>query len=161
MVVMRLGGKLVHSATGAEDYSVQCKTTDKVCSRNRFHVVDSESRAVPKEAAIPEEKKGQELISLLEDDAFRIIRQMGLLCADKVEYAAMKTCTCLQRQFSPAGEKFEWQHPLYTVQQKKTESLAELAVRLHMLAIPSWKAKKRLKWFIINLLMVLHLLPSN
>ena len=45
-----------------------------------------------KEAAIPEEKKGQELISLLEDDAFRIVSQMGLLCADTVEYAAMKTC---------------------------------------------------------------------
>ena len=52
-----------------------------------------------KEAEIPDEKKGQELVSLLEDDAFRIVSQMGLLCADKVEYTAVKTC--LQRQFSP------------------------------------------------------------
>ena len=38
-----------------------------------------------KEAEISDEKKGQELVSLLEDDAFRIVSQMGLLCADKVE----------------------------------------------------------------------------
>ena len=60
-----------------------------------------------KEAEIPDEKKGRELVSLLEDDAFRIVSQMGLLCADKVEYAAVKMC--LQRQFSPAGVGLEWQ----------------------------------------------------
>ena len=43
-----------------------------------------------KEAEIPDE--GQELVSLLEDDAFRIVSQMGLLCADKVEYTAVKMC---------------------------------------------------------------------
>ena len=30
-----------------------------------------------KEANVPDEKKGQELVSLLEDDAFRIVSQMG------------------------------------------------------------------------------------
>ena len=97
-----------------------------------------------KEAAIPEEKRGQELVSLLaEDDAFRIVSQMGLLCADTVEYAAVKTC--LQRQFSPEGVELEWQRRLHTAQQKKTESLTEFAGRLCMLAdkaFPSWKAKE-------------------
>ena len=38
-----------------------------------------------KAAEIPDEKKGQELVSLLEDDAFRIVSQIGLLSADRVE----------------------------------------------------------------------------
>ena len=40
------GGGGGQSATGAEDHSVQCDTSDKVCRRNRFHAVDSASRAV-------------------------------------------------------------------------------------------------------------------
>ena len=99
-----------------------------------------------KEAEIPDEKKGQELVSLLEDDAFRIVSQMGLLCADKVEYTAVKTC--LQRQFSPAGVELEWQRRLHAAQQKSTESLTEFAGRLRMLAdkaFPSWKANERLE----------------
>ena len=43
-----------------------------------------------KDVEIPDEKKGQELVSLLEDDAFRIVSQMGLLCADNVEYTAVR-----------------------------------------------------------------------
>ena len=99
-----------------------------------------------KEAEIPDENKGQELVSLLEDDAFRIVSQMGLLCADKVEYTAVKTC--LQRQFSPAGMELEWQRRLHAAQQKSTESLTEFAGRLRMLAdkaFPSWKANERLE----------------
>ena len=78
----------------AEDHSVQCETADKVCRRNRFHSVDSASRAVHERSGDTWRKEGQELVSLLEDDAFRIVSQMGLLCADTVEYAAVKTCLC-------------------------------------------------------------------
>ena len=76
-----------------------------------------------KEAAIPEEKRGQELVSLLEDDAFRIVSQMGLLCADTVEYAAVKMC--LQRQFSPAGVKLEWQRRLLTARAAKEDRIID------------------------------------
>ena len=99
-----------------------------------------------KEAEIPDETKGQELVSLLEDDAFRIVSQMGLRCADKVEYTAVKTC--LERQFSAAGVELEWQRRLHAAQQKSTESLTEFAGRLRMLAdkaFPSWKANERLE----------------
>eukprot|EP00731_Ephydatia_muelleri_P023225 Em0015g808a len=99
-----------------------------------------------KEAEIPDEKKGQELVSPLEDDAFRIVSQMGFLCADNVEYTAVKMC--LQRQFSPAGVELEWQRRLHAAQQKSTESLTEFAGRLRMLAdkaFPLWKANERLE----------------
>ena len=79
-----------------------------------------------KEAEIPDEKKGQELVSLLEYDVFRIISQMGLLCADKFEYTAIKTC--LQRQFSPAGvHGIGVAAAAASAQQKSTEPLTKFA----------------------------------
>ena len=45
-----------------------------------------------KEADVPAEKRGEELVSLLEDDAFRIVSQLGFVGGDGVEYGAVKTC---------------------------------------------------------------------
>ena len=43
------------------------------------------------EAGLPEEKKGAELVSLLEDEPFRIVSQLGLV-SETVEYDAVKAC---------------------------------------------------------------------
>lgn len=40
-----------------------------------------------KEADVPAGKRGEELVSLLEDDAFRIVSQLGLIGSDGVEWA--------------------------------------------------------------------------
>ena len=40
-----------------------------------------------KEANVPDEKKGQELVSLLEDEAFCIVSQMG--CDDAIDYTVV------------------------------------------------------------------------
>ena len=41
------------------------------------------------EAGLPEEKRGAELVSLLEDEPFRIVSQLGLV-SETVEYGAVK-----------------------------------------------------------------------
>ena len=51
-----------------------------------------------KEADVPAEKRGEELVSLLEDDAFRIVSQLGFIGSDGVEYDAVKTCLKEQPQ---------------------------------------------------------------
>ena len=43
------------------------------------------------EVGISEGKKGQELVSLLEDEPFRMVSQLGLLGDGTVDYAAAKT----------------------------------------------------------------------
>ena len=78
-----------------------------------------------KEANVPDEKKGQELVSLLEDEAFRIVSQIGYLSDDAIDYTAVKKC--LEKQFAPPGVELEWQRKLHTAQQKSTESLTEFA----------------------------------
>ena len=99
-----------------------------------------------KEAKVPDEKKGQELVSLLEDEAFRIVSQMGFLCDDAIDYTAVKKC--LEKQFAPPGVELEWQRKLHMAQQKSAESLTEFAARLRMLAdraFPSWQPEDRLE----------------
>ena len=99
-----------------------------------------------KEANVPDEKKGQELVSLLEDEAFRIVSQMGFLCDDAIDYTAVKKC--LEKQFAPPGVELEWQRKLHMAQQKSAESLTEFAARLRMLAdraFPSWQPEDRLE----------------
>ena len=54
-----------------------------------------------REAGISEGKKGQELVSLLEDEPFRMVSQLGLLGDGTVEYEAVKTC--LSKQFALVG----------------------------------------------------------
>ena len=54
-----------------------------------------------READIPRDKRGQELASLLDDEPFRIVSQMGLLRVDSgIDYAAVKEC--LEKQFAPS-----------------------------------------------------------
>ena len=46
-----------------------------------------------REAEVPEDKRGQELASLLDDEPFRIVSQMGLLnFYSGIDYAAVKEC---------------------------------------------------------------------
>eukprot|EP00731_Ephydatia_muelleri_P017571 Em0010g669a len=55
-----------------------------------------------READVPRDKRGQELASLLDDEPFRIVSQMGLLRVDSgIDYAAVKEC--LEKQFAPSG----------------------------------------------------------
>ena len=60
-----------------------------------------------KEANVPDEKKGQEYVSLLENEALRIVSQMGYLSDDAIDYTAVKKC--LEKQFAPSGIELEWQ----------------------------------------------------
>ena len=85
-----------------------------------------------REANVPDGKKGQELVSLLEDEAFRIVSQMRFLSDDAIDYTAVKNC--LEKQFAPPGVEFEWQRKLHMAQQQNAESLTEFAARLRMLA---------------------------
>ena len=62
------------------------------------------------EAGLPEEKKGAELVSLLEDEPFRIVSQLGLV-SETVEYDAVKAC--LVSHFSPDGVELEWQAKMH------------------------------------------------
>ena len=88
-----------------------------------------------KEAKVPDGKKGQELVSLLEDEAFRTVSQMGFLCDDAIDYTAPTAVKkCLEKQFAPPGVELEWQRKLHMAQQKSAESLTEFAARLRMLA---------------------------
>ena len=61
-----------------------------------------------READVPTDKKARELVSLLDDEPFRIISQLGLLTSD--DYDSIKKE--LQQQFAPAGSELEWQYQL-------------------------------------------------
>ena len=97
------------------------------------------------EAGIPEEKKGAELVSLLEDEPFRIVSQLGLV-SETVEYGAVKAC--LAHHFAPDGVELEWQAKMHVARQKAGESVLEFAGRLRVLAdkgYPSWSPERRLE----------------
>eukprot|EP00731_Ephydatia_muelleri_P010468 Em0005g1054a len=97
------------------------------------------------EAGLPEEKKGAELVSLLEDEPFRIVSQLGLV-SETVEYDAVKAC--LVSHFSPDGVELEWQAKMHVARQKAGESVLEFAGRLRVLAdkgYPSWPPERRLE----------------
>ena len=100
-----------------------------------------------REAEVPEGKRGQELASLLDDEPFRIVSQMGLLNFDSgIDYAAVKEC--LEKQFAPSGIQLEWQRKFHMAQQGQVESLIEFSARLRMLvdrAYSSWSAGERLE----------------
>eukprot|EP00731_Ephydatia_muelleri_P003528 Em0001g3528a len=97
------------------------------------------------EAGLPEVKKGAELVSLLEDEPFRIVSQLGLV-SETVEYDAVKAC--LVSHFSPDGVELEWQAKMHVARQKAGESVLEFAGRLRVLAdkgYPSWPPERRLE----------------
>ena len=96
------------------------------------------------EAGIPPEKRAREILSLLEDEPFRVVSQLGLILTD--DYDAIKKE--LQQQFSPCGTEPEWQFKLQSRRQQPGETLAEFAGQLRMLtdrAYPDWEPKQRLE----------------
>ena len=99
-----------------------------------------------REAGISDGKKGQELVSLLEDEPFRMVSQLGLLGGGTVDYDAVKTC--LSKQFAPAGLELVWQTQIHGASQRASETILEFAGRLRSLAdkaYPSWTAERRLE----------------
>ena len=95
-----------------------------------------------KEAGLPNDKQGQELVSLLEDEPFRIVSQMDVETG--IDYAAVKKC--LEGQYAPLGVELDWQRKFHAAQQKQTESLIEFSARLRMLAdraYPLWQSRDR------------------
>ena len=97
------------------------------------------------QAAISEEKKGAEMVSLLKNAPFRIVSQLGLV-SKMVEYGAVKAC--LARHFAPDGVELEWQAKMHAARQKAGESVLEFAGRLCALAdkgYPSWPPERHLE----------------
>ena len=96
------------------------------------------------EADIAAEKKANELVSLLDDEPFRIANQLGLIGErdfDKVKDALLK-------QFAPEGNVLEWQMLLNQRLQKPGEKLADFAgdlCRMSDKAYPKWDPKIRLE----------------
>ncbi|KAL5497454.1 hypothetical protein EMCRGX_G013927 [Ephydatia muelleri] len=99
-----------------------------------------------REAKVPDNKRGEELVALLEDDAFRVVSQSGFVSGDGVEYEEVKKC--LQEQYAPKGVELEWQRKLHSAHQERPETLLEFSGPLRMLAdkaYPSWSAERRLE----------------
>ena len=91
---------------------------------------------------LPEEQWAAELLPLLDDEAFRVVSQLGL--ESSTDYGAITAS--LKHQFSPKGNELEWQHKLQTRRQQPGEQLVQYAGALRMLAdkaYPSWTAEQR------------------
>ena len=113
------------------------------------------------EAGLPEEKKGAELVSLLEDEPFRIVSQLGLV-SETVEYDAVKAC--LASHFSPNGVELEWQAKMHVARQKAGESVLEFAGRLRVLADKGYSSchqRGACRLLVTNLSRVFFPLPSS
>ena len=97
------------------------------------------------EAGLPADKRASEILSLLEDEPFRVVSQLGLVRAT-TPYEDIKKE--LQQQFCPTGTETEWQFKLQSRRQKSEETLAEFVGQLRMLAdraYPDWEPKQRLE----------------
>ena len=117
----------------------------KFSTTSDFHLWTQRFELYILEAGLPAEKKSSELLSLLEDEPFRVVSQLGLVSA-ATAYEDIKKA--LQQQFSPTGTETEWQFKLQSRRQKPEESLAEFAGQLRMLvdrAYPDWEPKQRLE----------------
>ena len=87
---------------------------------------------------------GKRILSLLEDEHFRVINQLGLILTDYYDTIKKE----LQQQFSPCGIKLEWQFKLQSRRQQPAETLAEFAGQLRMptdRAHPYWEPKQWLE----------------
>ena len=96
------------------------------------------------EAEVPREKRARESLSLLDDSAFRVVGQLGLIETD--DYDVLKQS--LERQFSPQGNELEWQYKLQNRRQKPGEMLTDFAGELWCLvdkAYPKWNPEHRLE----------------
>lgn len=97
-----------------------------------------------REAAIPSGQRVKELLSLLEDEPFRVVSQQGLL--ESESYDSVKSC--LLQRFSPEGNELEWQFHLQNRLQKPNEPLADFAGELRVLvakAYPEWTEGQRIE----------------
>ena len=61
-----------------------------------------------RQTSIPDAQWRRELISLLENEPFRVVVQLGLL--ESTDYAMV--VEILRHQFSAKGNELEWQHRL-------------------------------------------------
>ena len=96
------------------------------------------------EAGIREIMQGKELLSLLDDEPFRIASQIGLVAEVNPEVVK----TSLREQFCPVGNELEWQLKLHERRQKSNKKLSEFAGSLRVLAdkaYPDWEPKQRLE----------------
>ena len=94
------------------------------------------------QADIAASQRVKELLSLLEDEPFRVISQHGLL--ETGNYCAVTGC--LRQHYAPDGNELEWQYKLQTRTQRPGEQLANFAGALHVLAdkaYPTWSVEQR------------------
>ena len=86
------------------------------------------------EANIGKGDQGKELLSLLDDDPFRLVYQNGLV--ESKDYSAV--CECLTLRYSKTSwHGLEWQMKLQCHVQRPGESLLDFAGELRM-AFPDW-----------------------
>ncbi|KAL5516149.1 hypothetical protein EMCRGX_G001420 [Ephydatia muelleri] len=84
----------------------------------------------------------KELLTLLEDEPFRVVSRQGLAYSN--DYKAV--CACLQQHFAPVGNELEWQFKIQNRVQKVGESLLEYSGDLKRMAdkaYPSWPHTQR------------------
>eukprot|EP00731_Ephydatia_muelleri_P037077 Em0391g6a len=89
------------------------------------------------EAKIGKGDRGKELLSLLDDEPFRLVYQNGLV--ESKDYSAV--CECLTLRYGKTGMGLEWQIKLQCRVQRPGESLLDFAGELRMIAskaFPDW-----------------------
>ena len=94
------------------------------------------------QADIAAPQRVKELLSLLEDEPFRVVSQHGLL--ETGDYRAVTGC--LRQHYAPDGNELEWQYKLQTRTQRPGEQLADFAGALRVLAdkaYPAWSVEQR------------------
>eukprot|EP00731_Ephydatia_muelleri_P015048 Em0008g768a len=93
------------------------------------------------QAKIAKDSWSKELLSLLEDEPYRMVTHHGL--AQTGDYDAV--CDCIQRSYAPLGSELEWQLKVRTRVQKVGESLMEFCGALRGMAdkaFPAWPAEQ-------------------
>ena len=95
------------------------------------------------EALIPQAKLARELVSLLEDEPFRVVSQLDL-ASEHLSF--QDVVTCLEQHYGPQTNALQRQHQLLNRKQGSDESLTKFAGELRMLAdkaYPEWTVKQR------------------
>ena len=98
--------------------------------------------AYAEEARIADIDRGKELLSLLDDEPFRLVYQNGLV--ETKDFKAVRDC--LQLRYGKSGMGLEWQMKLQSRTQRHSESLLEFAGELRMIAskaFPDWTNAQR------------------
>eukprot|EP00731_Ephydatia_muelleri_P032315 Em0023g822a len=102
-----------------------------------------------READVPRDKRGQELASLLDDEPFRIMSQMGLLRVDSgIDYAAVKECLhgeAVRTFRTSVGVATQISHGTARAGRVADSIFGEAAYARGQGAYPSWPAEERLE----------------